>query len=81
MKFDQQKFYTTNFPVIILFNAKVEILYLDSLYVTRSDKKGSIARNYRCLINSLYFHFYVSYNNSVNISKISMNFYISDANF
>jgi len=47
------------------------------IIVTRSDKKGSIARNYRCLINSLYFHFYVSYKNSVNISKISMNFYIS----
>jgi len=49
-------------------------------YVTRSDKKGLITRSNRCLINNLYFHFSVSNNNSVNISKIPMNFHISDAN-
>jgi len=44
--------------------------------VTQSDKKGLITGKHRCLINNLYFHFSASYNNSVNVSKISINFYI-----
>jgi len=43
------------------------------------DKIGLIARKYMFLLNNVYLYFYVSYNNSVNFSKISiLNFYTSD---
>ena len=48
------------------------------LYVTRCDKIGLIARKYMFLLNNVYLHFCVSYNNSVRFSKISINLYISD---
>ena len=45
--------------------------------VTESDKMGHIAGKYICLLNNVYLHFCVSYNNSVSFSKISIAFYIS----
>ena len=37
-------------------------------------KKGLIAGKYVCLLNNVYLHFCVCYNNSVSISIISINF-------
>jgi len=51
------------------------------IIVTQSDKKGLIAGKYMCSLNNMYLHFFVSYNNSVKCSKISINFYISDEIF
>ena len=48
------------------------------LYVTECDKMGLIAQKYMCLLNNVYLHFCVSYNNSVRFSEISIIFYISN---
>jgi len=50
-------------------------------YVTRSDKKGLIARKYMCSLNIMYLNCSVSYCNSVNFNKTSMNFCISGEGF
>ena len=52
-----------------------------STYVTESDKIGLIAVKYMCLLNNVYLHICVRYNNLVSFSKISIKFYRSGETF
>ena len=60
---------------------RASYLQIKITIVTRSDKKGLIARNYMCLLNNVYLHFCVRYNNSVGFSidyRFSINFWVSN---